>query len=75
MGVIGWVEKGSPQEDAKNLRKKMRISNIPFASAWRVGRYEFRANALIIYFKDTEKKKAFLSSGKIYLDDDLTTTQ
>ena len=79
--VVGWAEKGSPQEDATNLGTKIGASNIPFASAWRVGRDESRAKALIIRFMDIDKKKAFLSKRKalkgekIYLDDDLTPAQ
>ena len=79
--VVGWAEKGSPQEDAKNLATKIGASDIPFASAWRVGRDESRAKALIIRFMDIDKKKAFLSKRKalkgekIYLDDDLTPAQ
>ena len=79
--VVGWAEKGSPQEDAKNLGTKIGASDIPFASAWRVGRDESRAKALIIRFMDIDKKKAFLSKRKalkgekIYLDDDLTPAQ
>ena len=79
--VVGWAEKGSPQEDATNLGTKIGASDIPFASAWRVGRDESRAKALIIRFMDIDKKKAFLSKRKalkgekIYLDDDLTPAQ
>ena len=53
--VIGWAEKGSPQEDAKNLGTKIGVLDIPIASAWRVGRDESRAKALIIRFMDIDK--------------------
>ena len=72
---------GSPHEDAKNLGTKIRASNIPFASAWRVGRDGSRAKALIIHFMGTNKKKAFLSKRKalkgekIYLNEDFTRAQ
>ena len=52
----GWAEKGSSQEDAKNLGTKIGASDIPFALVSRVGRDESRAKALII-----DKKKASLS--------------
>ena len=79
--MVGWDEKGSPQEDAKKLGTKIGVSYIPFASMWRVGRDESRAKALIICLTDMNKKKAFLSKrmvltgDKIYLDDNLTLTQ
>ena len=79
--VVGWAEKGSPQEDAKNLGTKIGASDISFASVWRVGKDQSRAKALIIRFMDIDKKKAFLSKRKalkgekIYLDDDLTPAQ
>ena len=79
--VVGWAEKGRPQEDAKNLGTKIGASDISFASVWRVGKDQSRAKALIIRFMDIDKKKAFLSKRKalkgekIYLDDNLTPTQ
>ena len=57
--VVGWAEKGSPQEDAKNLKTKIGAKNIPLASAWRVGRDESRVKALIISFMDIDNKKSF----------------
>ena len=30
--VVGWAEKGSPQEDATNVGTKIEVSDIPFAS-------------------------------------------
>ena len=47
-----------------NLGTKIGASDISFASAWRVGRDESRAKALIIHFMDIGKKKAFLSKRR-----------
>ena len=52
--VVGWAQKESPQEDAKNLRAKIRASNIPFASAWSVGSLDHT-------FHGYEKEKSFPS--------------
>ena len=62
--MVGWAEKGSPQEDAKNLRTKIGALDIPFTLAWRVGRDESRAKALMIRFMDIDKEKAFLYKRK-----------
>ena len=69
--VVGWAKKGSPQEDANNLGTKIRESDIPFASAWRVGRDESRTKALIIHIMDMEKKKAFLSNKRALKGDNI----
>ena len=61
--VVGWAEKGSPQ-DARNLGTKIGASDIPFASAWRVRRDESRAKALNVRFMDIDKKQAFLYKRK-----------
>ena len=79
--VTGWTEKGSPQQDAEDLRIRIGASNVPISSAWRVGRDETKPKALIIRFTDMEKKTAFLSKRtalkgeKIYLSEDLTPAQ
>ena len=41
----GWL-------GCKNLRTKIRVLDIPFASTWRVGKDDSRAKALIIHFMD-----------------------
>ena len=34
--VVGWAEKGTPQEDAKNLSVKIKADKVPIVDAWRV---------------------------------------
>lgn len=38
--IIGWTEKGSPQQNVENLQTKIRALDIAISSAWRVGKYE-----------------------------------
>lgn len=79
--VVGLEEKGSPQEDAKALATKIGASNVPIASAWRVGKGESQPKALLLRFGDMDTKRAFLSKrvalkgDKIYLNEDLTPAQ
>ena len=79
--VVGWEEKGSPQEDAKALATKIGASDVPIASAWRVGKGESQPKVLLLRFGDMDTKRAFLSKWvalkgeNIYLNEDLTPTQ
>ena len=54
--VVGWGEKGIPQENAKNLRIKIDAPNIPLASTWRLGRDVSRAKVLTVHFMDMARK-------------------
>ena len=55
--VVGWGEKGIPQEDAKNLRTAIDASNIPLASTWRLGRDDSRVKVLTVRFMDMKRRK------------------
>ena len=50
------------------LKKEIKASDIQFDSAWRVGRDESRAKALINQFMDMEKKNAFSPKRAQVLD-------
>ena len=79
--VVAWEGNGSPQEDAKALATKIGASDVPIASAWRVGKGEPQLKVLLLRFGDMDAKQAFLSKRvalkgeKIYLNEDLTPAQ
>ena len=53
--IVGWVEKGSVQEYAQNLRIRIEALDIPIASASRVSRNESQPKAFIIRSMDMNK--------------------
>ena len=80
--VVGWAEKGTPQEDAKNLSVKIKADKVPIVDAWRVGSLQDKGGRiLLLKFVDLEKKREFLANRgalkgeKIYFDEDLTPAQ
>ena len=63
---VPWIEvvkkqKGSPQEDAKNLGTKIGASEFSFGSAWRAGR-ELKP-LLSASWRLTRKKLSYLKEG------------
>ena len=59
--VVVWVEKGSAQEDVKNLKTITDVWDIPIISALRTGIGDSRPKALTINFVNMEKITVFIS--------------